>query len=319
MTARSLTGALLMTMSLTGCAVLEGTHCLISCGTQHRSSSSLVEYLYPDGQLPPPQNAIPQLRLPLRIGLGFLPRSSGDTGTTLDAAQREQLLERIRQHFQDRPFVAEITLVPDYYLSQSRGFASLEAVQRLYGFDLLALVSYDQVTHQDDNRWSLGYLSVVGVYMLPGTHQDISSLIDLAVVDPATHFLVLRAGGVDTRSGQTRLIDAARDARIDGNRSFTAATDQMIGHLDTALTSFEQDVRSGKAQVQVVRRSGGGGGSFDAFWLIVLLPCALLSAFGRSRKICAAKCGTRSGTYPSGQKNRAPSPVIIQSSQLLSG
>ena len=289
MKARPLTALLLTTICLTGCAALQGTHCLISCGTQHRSSSSLVEYLYPDGQLPP-ENAIPQLRLPLRIGLGFLPRSGGDTGATLDAARREQLLERIRKHFQDRPFVAEISVVPDYYLSQNRGFASLEAVQRLYGLDLLALVSYDQVSHQDDNRWSLGYLTVVGMYMLPGTHQDVSSLIDLAVVDPTTHSLVLRAGGVDTRTGQSRLVDVARDARIEGNRSFTAATDQMIGHLDTALTSFEQDVRSGKARVQVVQRSGaGGGGSCDAFWLIVLLPCALLSAFGRGRTVCAAK------------------------------
>jgi acyl-[acyl-carrier-protein]-phospholipid O-acyltransferase/long-chain-fatty-acid--[acyl-carrier-protein] ligase len=262
--------------TLAGCTTLDESHCLLYCRTQHRSSSSLVEYLYPEGQVPPSQNAIPQLRLPLRIGLGFLPRSASDTGTTLDAAQREQLLERIRTHFKDRPFVADITLVPDYYLSQTHGFASLESVQRLYGLDLLALVSYDQVDHQDDNRWSLGYLTIVGAYVLPGTHQDISSLIDLAVVDPSTRSLVLRAGGADTRSRKSTLIDAGREARAEGNRSFVAATDQTIEHLDTALTTFEQEVRSGKARVQVVARSGGGGGAFEPLWLLVLLPCAVV-------------------------------------------
>jgi rhombotail lipoprotein len=296
---RLLIAVLAISSSLTGCMSLEAGNCLLYCRTQHRSSSSLVEYLYPQGQLPPAQNAIPQLRLPLRIGLGFLPPSGSDTAATLDAPQREQLLERIRKRFQDRPFVAEITLVPDYYLSQARGFAALEAVQRLYSLDLLALVSYDQVNHQNDNRLSLGYLTIVGAYVLPGTHQDISSLIDLAVVDPATRSLVLRAGGVDTRSRQSRLIDVGRDARTEGNRSFEAATDQMIEHLDTALTVFEQDVRSGKARVQVVRRSGsmGGGGAFDALWLLVLIPCAMISIQCR-RLIAASRTPTGDGPSP---------------------
>jgi rhombotail lipoprotein len=275
----SLTALLIVTLSLTGCMALDESHCALSCRTQHRGSSSLVEYLYPQGQPPPSENAIPELRLPLRVGLGFLPRSSSDTGVTLDAAQREQLLERIRQHFRNRPFVAEITLVPDYYLGQARGFEPLQTVQRLYGLDLLALVSYDQVTHQNDNGLSLGYLTIVGAYVLPGTHQDISTLVDLAVVDPATKSLVLRAGGVDTRTGRSRLIEAARDARNKGNLSFAAATDQLIQHLDAALTAFEQDVRSGKARVQVTKR---GAAAFDPFWLIMLLPSALISVRRRS-------------------------------------
>ena len=62
--------------------------------------------------------------------------------------------------------------------------------QRLYGVDLMALVSYDQVAHEDDNNWSLGYVTIVGAYFLKGTRHDISTLVDLAVVDPATHSLV---------------------------------------------------------------------------------------------------------------------------------
>ena len=37
-------------------------------------SSSLVDYLYPDGEEPPPYSeAVPQLNIPLRVGLAFVP------------------------------------------------------------------------------------------------------------------------------------------------------------------------------------------------------------------------------------------------------
>jgi rhombotail lipoprotein len=61
----------------------------------------------------------------------------------------------------------------------------------------MALVSYDQVAHEDDNNWSLGYLTIVGAYVLKGTRHDVSTLVDLAVVDPATRSLVLRGGSLD--------------------------------------------------------------------------------------------------------------------------
>ena len=79
-------------------------------------------------------------------------------------------------------FVADIVVIPDYYLQGKAGFEGLEGVQRLYGIDLMALVSYDQVAHEDDNNWSLGYVTIVGAYVLKGTRHDISTLVDLAVV-----------------------------------------------------------------------------------------------------------------------------------------
>jgi rhombotail lipoprotein len=188
--------------------------------------------------------------------------------------QRAELLERIRRHFSDRKFVSEIVVIPDYYLSSQRGFAGLEAVQRLYSIDLMALVSYDQVTHEDETNWSLGYLTIVGAYVLKGSRYDISTLVDLAVVDPATRSLVLRAGGVDTRHGSATLIDKPREAREAGAAGFSASSDQMIEHFDAALTAFEAEVRAGHANVRVVHKdtaTGGGGGAFTWPWLAALL------------------------------------------------
>ena len=68
--------------------------------------------------------------------------------------------------------MSESVIIPDYYLTTSPGFAGLEGVQRLYNVDLMALVSYDQVTYADDNKWSLGYLTVVGAYVVKDSTDD---------------------------------------------------------------------------------------------------------------------------------------------------
>lgn len=264
---------------LSGCADLG---CMPNCNSHSRNSSSLVEFLYPHGSAPPQQNVIPQLRIPLRVGLAFLPSNNFDATGGLDAAHQEALLERIRQRFSSRKFVAEIVVIPDYYLQGHRGFEGLEGVQRLYGVDLMALVSYDQVVHTDENNWSLGYLTIVGAYVLKGSRHDVSTLVDLAVVDPVSHSLVLRAGGTSTSHGNTTLIDAARDTRSAAADGYNAATGEMIEHFDTALTKFESDVRSGNAPVQVIRKtdaarpgSGSGGGALD--WPFILVLLALIT------------------------------------------
>jgi rhombotail lipoprotein len=269
-----------LSLGLGGCADLA---CFSSCQRHAQNSTSLVEFLYPNGAPPPAQDAQPQLHLPLRVGLAFLP-SNGEPRIGPDAAQKEALLQEIRKRFVSRKFIAEIVLIPDYYLQGKRGFEGLEGVQRLYGIDLMALVSYDQVAHEDDNRWSLGYMTIVGAYVLKGTRHDVSTLVDLAVVDPATHSLVLRAGGFDTRHGTVTLVDENRRLRGTATEAFAAATQQMIDHFDGALTAFEAEVRDGKANVRVVsnhgKPTGGGGGlgAIDWLALLFLVPIAVAAA-----------------------------------------
>ena len=272
---------LAMIFGLSGCANLA---CFSSCQRHTQNSTSLVEFLYPNGSAPPAQDAQPQLHLPLRVGLAFLP-SNGGTEIGPDAAQKEALLQEIRKRFVSRKFITEIVVIPDYYLQGKRGFEGLQGVQRLYGIDLMALVSYDQVAHEDDNHWSLGYITIVGAYVLKGTRHDVSTLVDLAVVDPATRSLVLRAGGFDTRHGTVALINENRRLRETATEGFNVATQQMIDHFDSALTAFESDVREGKANVKVVSNRGkpsyGGGGSIDWLALLFLMSVATGTAWRR--------------------------------------
>jgi rhombotail lipoprotein len=270
--------------SLAGCAALGAPFCAPHCNASRHSSSSLVEFLYPNGQEPPRENSVPELHVPLRVGLTFLP-AHGAEASGPDAALRDQLLERIRQHFRDRKFVSEIVVIPDYYLASQRGFGGLEAVQRLYSLDVMALVSYDQVTNQDENGWSLGYLTIVGAYVLKGNRYDVSTLVDLAVVDPATRSLILRAGGIDTRHGNTTLIDQSSESREAAAAGFSAASDQMVQHFDAALGAFEAEVRAGHANVHVVRRTATGSGGAGALtwpWLAGLLLLVARRAWTRT-------------------------------------
>jgi rhombotail lipoprotein len=259
---------------LASCALL--TPCTPYCGTVSHNSSSLVQFLYPNDREPPMDNRIPVLHVPLRIGLAFLPATGSAPGMGLTAAQREALLERIERHFSRRRFVAQIVLIPDYYLTGARGFEGLQGVQRLYDVDLMALVSYDQVMHQDVNAWSLAYWTIAGAYVIKGSRYDVATLVDLAVVDPATRSLVLRAGGTDTGHGNATMIAEPRELRASSEAGFTAATNQMIGHFDAALDQFQAQVRAGTAHVRVVSRSGsagvGGAGSFSWIDLLLLLP-----------------------------------------------
>ncbi|MGC4029750.1 MAG: rhombotarget lipoprotein [Steroidobacteraceae bacterium] len=258
---------------LGGCA---GLNCLWDCNRQHYSSSSLMQFLYPQAAAPPAGTSSPQLQLPLHVGLAFLPSAGPQSGSGLDAAHKQALLERIRERFLSRKFIADITLIPDYYLTTTTGFTGLEGLQRLYDVDLVALVSYDQVTHMDDNNLSLGYLTIIGAYVLKGTRHDVSTLIDLAVVDPASRSLVLRAGGIDTQHLNTTFVEAGREQREARARSFDAATDRLIDNFDQALRAFETDVREGKARVQVT--GTGGAGSLD----LVLLALLALGVAARS-------------------------------------
>jgi rhombotail lipoprotein len=284
---------LVATLALTGCdLLLDPFKCHGRCQSSARSSSSLVGFLYP-GRLPPPaENSIPQLNLPVRVGIAFIPETSrGEGAAGLEAARREEILERIRQRFADRKFVSQIVVIPDYYLRGRSGFDSLAGVQRLYGVDVLALVSYDQVTYRDQNNWSLGYLTIVGAYVLKGDQHDVVTLMDLAVVDPVSRSILLRAGGTNERTKHTTALHEARNTRESQGEGFNAATDDLIEHFDGALTRFEADVRSGKANVRVATRApsangggGGGGGAFDALSLVVLAGLLGLMRF-RGRRL----------------------------------
>lgn len=269
---------LLIAISLTACAGLFGT------SGRQGVSSSLVDYLYPQGEVPPRQEGvIPHLQLPLAIGLAFVPSQSSNT-QVLSEAQRMNLLNDVKVAFLGRDFVKEIAVIPDAYMRSGRGFAALEQTARLYGLDVMALVSYDQVAHSAETTSSFLYWTIVGAYVVKGNKNDVQTFVDTAVFDVATRKLLFRAPGVNESKSSSTLVDVERDVRKSQEKGFELAMADMTVNLDKELSVFKERIKTdGSVRVTRVGGSGeGGGGASDSGILLLLAGLLLLSA--RSRR-----------------------------------
>jgi len=239
------------------------------------TSSSLVDYLYPKGDIPPPvAHALPQLNLPLRVGIAFVPARGREDIT---ATEKQALLERVADAFRDRDYVESIEAVPDDYMRSTEGVSGMQQVAALYGLDVFALVSYDQIAFSGERDSALLYWTIVGAMVVKGSSNEVQTMIDTAVFDVATAKLLFRAPGMHRDQRNATLIDAAHDLRTLRGEGFVAATDVMIGNLDSELEDFRTEVQEGQ-RAQVAWRQGYSGGGGEAGWQFVL--ALLLLALG---------------------------------------
>jgi rhombotail lipoprotein len=270
---------LFIAILLTACASLFGS------GGRQGVSSSLVDYLYPQGEVPPKQEGvIPHLQLPLAVGLAFVPSQSSNT-QVLSEAQRMKLLNDVKKSFHGRDFIREIAVIPDAYLRSGRGFDALEQTARLYDLDVMALVSYDQVAHSAETTSSFLYWTIVGAYLVEGNKNDVQTFVDTAVFDVATRKLLFRAPGVNEFKSSSTLVDVERDVRAAQQKGFELAMADMTVNLDKELAVFKERIRT-DGSVRVTRAAGsdaGGGGVSSAAFLALLAGLSMFSSRQRRR------------------------------------
>jgi rhombotail lipoprotein len=286
-----LLGMAAITLTLSGCSWMWGD---LHYGRKQQSSTPLVSFLYADGKVPE-QNAQPELRLPIRVAVSFLPGSGGYPGHQPAAAEREQVLTTLRENFRSLPYVSEIVIIPDYYLHSDKGdgLMQIEQLSRLFNFDLFALVSYDQVQNNYQNDRSLAYLTIVGAFLVRGDRNETHTLLDVAVIDPRSRALVMRAGGVSSLKGNTTAIDVERHTGAQSTKGFEEATSQLVANFRRELTDFEQRVRDGTAPVKVVRQASRGGGTVDP-WLLAMLALLAFSIAIRASRGTRSSASVRS-------------------------
>lgn len=258
--------------------VLFATACAGLMGGNRREgvSSSLVDYLYPAGEKPPPLTAqTATLELPLKVGLTFVPSQYGSSQGPSEA-ERMQMLQNVKTAFSGRDFIEEIAVIPEAYLRSGRGFEGLEQTARLYGLDVIALVSYDQVANTSETTSSLLYWTIVGAYVVKGNKNDAQTFVDTAVFDIATRKLLFRAPGVSDVQSSTTLVDQEHDMRVTQRKGFEQAMADMTKNLDTELASFKERIRK-DGSVKVTRASGysGGGGAIE-FTVLAALGLLLM-------------------------------------------
>ena len=232
-------------------------------------SSSLVDYLYPEGQVPPAvEDSIPHLELPLGVGIAFVP--SPAYASPIPEASKIELLEEVKAKFIDRDFISRIEVIPDTYLRSSKGVSGMQQVARLYGVDIMALVSYDQVAVSEDNPSSFLYWTIVGSYVIKATSNEVQTFVDTAVFDVGSGRLLFRAPGVDRMSQRSTLIEAGEAVRKTREASFAAAMEQMTVNLDAELGRFTERVKQDPQVAQVEWKPGSGGGGLGILTLLLL-------------------------------------------------
>jgi rhombotail lipoprotein len=272
-----MTGDPLMKAASLFCALLLIAGCSALWGASGRQgvSSSLVDYLYPQGEVPPRHDGlVPNLNLPLNVGLAFVPSRAG-SDQVLTEAYRIDLLNRVKAAFAGRDYIREIIVIPDAYMRSGNGFAALEQTARLYGIDVIALVSYDQVANSDEKKSAFLYWTIVGAYMIKGNRNEVQTFVDTAVFDVPTRRLLFRAPGVNKIESSSTLVEVERDTRKAREASFEKAMADMTVSLDKELALFKERIKTDRSVT--VSRSGdqGGGGAMD-FAMLLVAGLALL-------------------------------------------
>ena len=256
---------------------------LSACATQQTGSrSSVVSYLYPDSAAPQVTTSVPKLTLPLRMGIAFVPANHNSRSSnampwvevqanTLTENHKMAILQNIASHFSQQSFDEHIEIIPSAYLSSGGSFANLDQLKAMFGIDVIALVSYDQVQFTDDSKLSLSYLTLVGAYLVNGQKNDSNTLMDTAVYAIESRKLLFRAPGTSQIKGSSTMVNLQEKLRHDSLQGFVEASDEMIVNLQSELNSFTERLKQRPDDIQIVRSAGYSGGAFN-----LLLPLCLL-------------------------------------------
>jgi len=246
-----------------GCHVFDG-------GTRKRHNSSLVDYLYPRGNhTQPTKPSVPTLRLPLKVGIAWVPESTGSKDqyrqqdSVLTEARRKELAEAVIPHFQKYPFIKSIEIVPTAYLTPGGGFENLDQLKALLGVDVIALLSFDQLQTSDSTELSVLYWTIVGAYFIPAEANKTHTMVDAAVFDIASRQLLFRAPGISKSQGIATPIRTNERLRAKSDQGFVAASTNMVANVQVELAAFQQRIKEKPETVRIVRSAGyTGGGVF---------------------------------------------------------
>ena len=265
--------------------ILCATLALAGCASWYEPASkaqrgTVVEYLYPKGEQPTLSPSVPELRLPLRVGIAFVP---GNGYGDLSETERNLLLNRVKAAFANRPYISAIEVIPTAYLRPAGGFDNLQQAARMFNVDVITLLSYDQVQFKDNNRLSLLYWTLIGAYLVNGDQYDVNTLVDASVFDVASRKLLFRAPGTSQIKGSSPLVKFSEASRAARSEGFRQAIDTLIPQLDQQLEDFKVRIKEDKV-ARVTEKpgyTGHGGGSSD----LAALGLIALAALGQRTRM----------------------------------
>ena len=266
--------AVTATILVAGCDSLNG-------GGGHHRASSLYSYLYSDqkGHIDTP--TVPVLSLPLRVGVAFVPAETPKGAENysfynhsdelaFSESQKMELMKQISAQFKAYPFVKSIELIPTAYLTPEGGFANLDQIRTIYGVDVMALLSYDQVQFTGEGVLSMSYWTIVGAYVVPGEKNDTKTMIDAAVYDIASRKLLFRAPGIGDVKAATTPVNWSEELREDSKKGFEEASTDLAANLKIQLADFKDRVTNSPAEYKIEYKPGYKGGASGGLEIMVV-------------------------------------------------
>lgn len=249
--------------------------------SETRRRSSAAEYLYPDDQDLTERATIPRMELPLTVGIAFVPeaRKISRSASVIDEAAKRDLLEQVAAEFRDLPIVSEIEVIPTAYLRPGGGFRNLDQLSAMHNVEVMALVSFDQIQHTDEDLLSITYWTLVGAYVIPGEKNDTSTMLDTAVYHVPSRKMLFRAPGTSQVKGRSSLVTAGKNLREDSAKGLSEANVEMIANLKAELDRFKLKVKE-QPEKYIVTHSPGykGGGSLGAGSALLVIGAAVWKA-----------------------------------------
>lgn len=253
-------------------------------GAKTHRASSVVDFLYPGKVNATDRPAIPHLALPMSVGIAFVPSGAERYGQhDIDTGRQMALMERIAADFRRHDFIGHIEFIPGQYLRPGGGFDNLDQIRTMYGVDVMALLSYDQVQYTDEGFLSVTYWTIVGAYIFQAEKNDTSTMIDAAVYDIASRKMLFRAPGVSQVKGRATLVNQSEELRRDSDKGFALAADDLVINLQAELDRFRTKVRERPEEYRVTRSPGytGGGDVGGAFAILFLVLAGVALWRGR--------------------------------------
>lgn len=268
---------------LAGCAVVEngGT-------SKSRRASSLVQYLFPKDTNRQEKPTIPVLNLPLKVGVAFVPQPSNRKEERFyrspaqdDITEEEKmaLMKQISARFRTLPFVQSIELIPTSYLQPEGGFENVEQLKNLYGIDVIALISYDQMQFNERNELEIAYWTIIGAYFIHAERNETRTMMDTAVFDIASRKLLFRAPGVSVIKDSASAATVETQLRRVSSAGFQDASTNLVQNLQVQLEEFKKRIKETPEEVKVVHKPGytgaGANGLADLGIAVALLGITL--------------------------------------------
>jgi len=253
-----------------GIVFLASCSSIVSQNTGKKTqSSSLMDFLYPDETSRSKHKPeIPVLKLPVKVGLAFVPSKNWQRDG-IHSKDQIELLEKVKKSFLKYDYIDRIEVIPSTYLQGGDGFTTLEQVARLYDVDVMALVSYDQVTQSLENNAALLYWTIVGMYVIPGNENSIQTFVDTAVFDIKSKKMLFRAPGINKLEKRTTAVGIDETLAEKSLEGFGLAVTDMSANLDAELARFKTRVKEEKI-AKVEHRKGHSGGSMSYYFLFLV-------------------------------------------------